>query len=120
MFANDYAPKPSYASALEALERFQAAYAAKLKPAETETLHEISRRIRRLNEQARELIDLNNGFIEQREFHIEFDPATDIITIYGPTGVLQQLKLKRADPNIPITMNSGPVTGGYKPEEAKA
>ncbi len=70
----------SYAPALEALARYRDARASTLTPEERETVHEIDRRLRRLEAQSSELIEMNNTMVEAEVPKTEFDSATDMLT----------------------------------------
>ncbi len=80
---------------------------------ELETMNEILQRLKRLDNQAGQLINANNSFIEHRAPRVEFDPATDTLT-FEAEGIEQKITLKRADPNKPIQIDHLAAGGGYK------
>lgn len=107
------ANKPSYSPAIKALQKSQASKAHTASKAELETINEIARRLRRLDNQVGQLINTNNSLVQQRVPRTEFDPETDTVTT-RIGGVELKTKLRRADPNKPIQMRTLAVGGAYK------
>jgi len=107
------ATEPSYQRAIDAVGRYRDRHDATLSVGQKETLDEIVRRLHRLAGQAKQLIELNNAFLETEGLTTEFDPTTDTVTVR--VGDIQQsIKLKRADPNVPIKMEGLTAGGAYK------
>lgn len=107
------ARRPSFGPAIKALQSFKAFYTSKLSPVQQETITEVAQRLRRLENEVGRLMALNNRFIERRLPKVEFDPNTDIVT-YRVGAVEQKVKLKRADPNVPISMRQVTAGAAYK------
>jgi hypothetical protein len=98
---------------MKALQGFKTSYSTKLSPAEKEAIDEVARRLRRLDNQLGQLIGLNNRVMKRRLPETEFDPDTDTVT-YRIGELEQKIKLKRADPKVPITMRRLTEGGAYK------
>jgi len=110
------AERPSFGPAIKALQKFRASH-RQLSPAQQETVGEITQRLRRLDNEVGRLISLNNRFLKRRPLKTEFDPSTDTVTI-RVGDVEQKLKLKRANPAVPITTRPLAAGGVYKPDTA--
>jgi hypothetical protein len=108
---------PSHAPAIDALVQYREARQSSLSRAQCATLDEIARRLRRLDAQAARLIELNNRFTETEVPKVDFDPQTDTVAVrVGDVEI--PLKLNRADPRKPISMETLTVGGAYTPESS--
>ena len=106
------AGRPSYGPAIKALLALKASGVFS-SPAHRETIDEIAHRVRRLESGVGQLMNLNDRLIERRVPQPAFDPETDIVT-YRLGETEHKIRLKRADPNVPITMRGLTVGGAYK------
>ncbi len=106
------ARRPSFGPAIKALQKFKAG-PSQLSPAQQETVAEITQRLRRLDNDVGRLIGLNNRFLKRSPLKTEFDPSTDTVT-FRVGDVEQKLKLKRANPAVPLTMRRLTAGGAYK------
>lgn len=111
------ASRPSYSRALTAFEKYKASRASKASPEETASLNEISRRLKRLENQVGELININNSMLATQVPQTEFDQDSDTVTFRWEGGE-QKIKLKRADPNVPIQHRTVMAGGAYIPEHS--
>lgn len=107
------ANRPSHSSAIRALQKLRVLKAHTPNETELETISEIAQRLRRLDNQVGQLININNSLIEQRVPITEFDPETDTVTT-RVKGAELKTKLKRADPNKPIQMRTLAAGGAYR------
>lgn len=96
---------PTFKLAIESVSEFVGSHSSKLTPSQNKTLLEIKRRLERLDIQLRKLLEINEKLILKEDFKISFDQPNDTIVI-SMGGQEQRIKLKRADPNIPITLNN--------------
>jgi hypothetical protein len=103
------AQTPLVEPAIEAVREFASEHSFMLSSEHVEILLEVARRLERLRTQAADLIQLNNELWLRDDFSVSFDPATDTV-VFSTGGSEQRLTLKRADPNVPISMN--PLTAG--------
>jgi hypothetical protein len=110
------AGRPKYRDAVRAIQAYRATRGPHLTQEQRETLDEVTRRIRRLDEQVGRLVNLNNRYLETEAPMTTFDPSTDTVT-FRVGDVQQSLKLNRADPNVPITMEEIGVGGAYRPTD---
>jgi hypothetical protein len=98
------AETPTLAPAIQAVAQFAERHQSDLSPQSAQVLLEIKRRLERLGVQAAELIGINNRIWAKQGFKVDFDSASDPV-VFSVEGVEQRLKLKRADPNVPIQMS---------------
>lgn len=110
------ARRPSFGPAIKALQKFKAG-PSQLSPAQQETVAEITQRLRRLDNDVGRPIGLNNRFLKRSPLKTEFDPSTDTVT-FRVGDVEQKLKLKRANPAVPLTMRRLTAGGAYKSDSA--
>jgi hypothetical protein len=110
------AERPSFGPAIKALQKVKASH-RQLSPAQQETVAEITQRLRRLDNEVGRLISLNNRFLKRRPLTTEFDQSTDTVT-FRAGDVEQKIKLKRANPAVPITARQLAAGGVYKPDTA--
>jgi hypothetical protein len=106
------AEKPTLVPAVQAVAQYAERHQGDLSPEHAQVLLEIRRRLDRLGAQAAELIDINNRIWVKQGFKVDFDPSTDTV-IVSIEGEEQRLKLKRADPNVPIQMKGLTAGSGY-------
>lgn len=94
---------PTFKPALDAIVDFTESNSPKLTPSQNQTLLEVKRRLERLEVQVSTLMTINEKLILKEGFKTDFDPSTDTMTVsFG--GQEMKVKLRRADPNIPIKM----------------
>lgn len=103
---------PSLEPAINALKAYADQQSARLSNQEKETLLEVERRLQRLGVQAKELMDLNGAMWAATGFSTSFDAATDEIII-SVGDHEQRIKLKRANPDVPISMKNLTTGGAY-------
>jgi len=103
---------PTLVPAIQAVAGYAERHQGDLSPEDAQILLEITRRLERLGAEAVELIDINNRMWAKKGFKVDFDPSTDTV-IVSVGGVEQRLKLKRADPNVPIQMRGLTAGSGY-------
>lgn len=109
----DAAITPGFQPALSSVERLLG-QGKGLSQENVETLKEIARRLRNLEHQARRLIEINNELILFKTSKATFDSTTETVSFQLPgTEASIQVPLKRADPNVPITMNILATGGAY-------
>lgn len=106
-----HATRSSYAPALEALRAFKKK--AALSSVQSDLLVEIERRLKRLDDAVGELIEINNKLIDQNAPRVSFDPATDTLTVQVPGGEKMQVKLQRANTDVPMQMQNTAFAGAY-------
>jgi hypothetical protein len=106
------AETPSLHPAIEAVADYVNANGDTLSSEHVEILLEVGRRLERLQTQAAELIEINNRMWDKQGFKVEFDAQTDTV-IFSSQGVVQRLKLNRADPNVPIKMHNATASSAY-------
>ena len=95
---------PSLQPAIQAINRFAADAVSELSSEDGETILEVSARLQHLSELASQLIEINNQLWENEGQKISFDPSKDTITI-SIGGQETNIRLNRADPDVPMTMN---------------
>lgn len=78
---------------------------SELPHSQVQALREIKRRLERQEVQLRKLTKINDVLSSKNGIKVSFDQENDIVT-FTVGDVHQQLKLNRADPNIPIAMDS--------------
>jgi hypothetical protein len=115
------ADAPTLVPAAQAVAAYAERHQADLPPEHCEVLLEIGRRLERLGAQAVELIDINNRMWEKRGLKVDFDPSTDTF-IASVGGVEQRLKVKvkRADPNVPLEIKDATAGSVYHAGAAPA
>lgn len=95
----------TFKPAIEAISEFIDANSSKLTPSQTNTLLEIKRRLERLDIQVNELMEINEKLILKEGFETNFDSSMDTMTV-SFAGQEVKVQLRRADPNVPITMEN--------------
>lgn len=110
---------PDFIPAIEAVRRCASDTTLALSPIQQTTLLEVARRLKRLSRQAAELVEINNKLGSQDALSVTFDPTTDTV-VFAAAGVEQRLKLRRADPNVPIAMRNLTSGAAYVAGEADA
>jgi hypothetical protein len=105
-------PTPDLTAAIEAVSRHASKRAPTATETEKATLEEVSRRLQRLGVLAAELIVINDAIWASGQSNISFDSDTDTL-IFSVEGIEQRLTLKRADPNVPITVRTLDSGAGY-------
>jgi hypothetical protein len=113
------AETPALEPAVQAVREYADAHASALSSKHTETLFEAARRLERLGVQAAELIEVNSGLWLKEQFDISFDPGSDTLVI-SVGDFQQQLKLRRADPDVPIRVRGLTAGGAYHAGTAKS
>jgi hypothetical protein len=101
------ASRPSVTPAIEAVSRFKAKHADSLSPVNRGKLDEIRRRLERLEGECGRLVRLNNARLEHQPIQVDVNPADgfDVLTFNAGDESIS-LKIKRADPNVPISARS--------------
>lgn len=103
---------------VDALRRFRSKESKTLSPAQLATTKEIETRLRRLAGQYEELLQVNQRLMDtdSRRPQLRFDPSSDTLTAgVGDTAI--QIRFNRADPNVPISVDTLSATGIYTPGE---
>jgi hypothetical protein len=109
---------PSLKPAIDAVEDFAASQGSQLGPKAQETLREVSRRLTRLSVLATELVEINNRLMANEGLSVDFDPATNTLVLRG-AGIEQRFQLRRANPDVPITMRPLTEGGAYRAGSAE-
>jgi len=94
---------PTLVPAIQAVSNYIEKQRANLSDKQLKIMLEICRRLERLELQAADLIVINKLLCEKQGSNIDFDSSTDTIT-FSVGGESLSLKLKRANPDVPITM----------------
>ncbi len=89
---------PDLDEAIAAVREYQAFRAQTLTRAEKEALFEISRRLQRMNKQAKDLISINNKIIDRNEFSIRLDERGIVFRNEDGTETIKSF----ADLGIPV------------------
>ena len=106
----------SFPRAIDALRHFRKRSQETLSHLQIETLREIETRLLRLASQYDELLQINTQLMESDPLRIRtsFDPSSGTLT-FGVGDEAIQIKLNRANPNIPICFDSESIVGAYTP-----
>lgn len=107
-----FAETPTLIPATLAVAEYAKRHGADLSPDDAQILLEVRRRLERLEQQAAELVEINNRMCAKQGLKVDFDSASDTI-VFSVDGVEQRLKLNRADPNVPIKMRELTSGSGY-------
>jgi hypothetical protein len=102
--------------AIKALRQFQDNSETSLSSHDFETMKEIETRLLRLANQYVELLNINTRLMEIDPYRIcnSFDPSSDTIT-FDVGDKSFHIKLRRANPNIPISLDGETIIGFYEP-----
>lgn len=104
---------PSLKLAIEAVAEYKEAHSSELLTVDIRVLSEISRRLERMGLQLSKLLEINDRLEFKCGIKVDFDQENDIIQFsFGDEK--QQIKLNRADPNVPITMDNLTLGGAYE------
>lgn len=96
---------PSLEPAIEAIKSYASADAPNHSPQTKETLREVVRRLERLSVLADELMVINNKLWASKGLNFSFDPSTgELVMSVGDAK--QSIFLNRANPDVPISINS--------------
>lgn len=95
----------TFKTAIKSIVEFAKSNSSKLTPSQNQTLLEIKRRLERLDTQVVKLMEINEKLMLKEGFKIDFDQANDTVVISIGNNE-QRIKLNRADPTIPITMDN--------------
>ena len=93
--------KPTLSPAIQAVTEYVEKQRDNLSREHVEIMHEIRRRLEKLEAQAAELININNRLLKKQGINVDFDSTTDTIT-FSVGGMNLQHKLNRAEPDIPM------------------
>jgi len=104
-----HAEVPDLQPAIRAVDRLAESRNVVLPSEGKETLGETRRRLERLSTDAQRLIEINNALDDAEGITVQFDPDSDTV-VYRVGDAEMKLKLRRADPSVPIGM--GHVTSG--------
>ena len=101
--------------AINALRHFRDKNKSRLSSENSETLDEIETRLLRLDTQYMELLKINDQLMESDPLMVQaqFDPESDTLTFKAGNEEFN-LKLNRADPDIPIALDNTSIVSAYK------
>ncbi|WP_144007158.1 hypothetical protein [Pelomonas sp. KK5] len=106
------AREPETRSALRAAIAFLARRAPSLNRDQLKAGDELKRRLRRLEAECNRLIKINNTLMQAELPRMSHNPTADTLTMtYG--GVSHSIKLNRADPSAPVTLDGATAIGTY-------
>ncbi len=106
------AQSPDIRSAYKAVVRYIERMGDQLSAEQQEAANELKRRLKRLENDSNRIVKINNALLDAESPKIRFDDSTGTIT-FDFKGASQSLKLKRADPEIPVKIDQSSTMGAY-------
>lgn len=100
--------------AISAMNVWHNAKLSSLKPQDVGSYSEVIRRLERMAKQYDRLLAINEALIDNYCPQSQFDEDTNIsLTDYKELGITTQMTLNRADPTVPIKVDSSSSIGAY-------
>jgi len=109
---NPHARTPKIGSLLKAVSKYFESKASSLAATQNEAGAELKRRLRRLENDCNRLIKINNLLLDSQAAELSFDESSDSL-FFTYKGESVSIKLKRADPSVPISIPGPAFTSGY-------